>query len=347
MNTKIILLGILYFFSLSSAFAVSKEKMDYDFVYCTGRMKADISQEYKSCLTEAQSLFYSAENAHKLFLEDRPLDAALKYMDVLEEAARKQINGGSRCPYSVFTRCEFNYRYMQYFLEHKETPDTKYEVKRNDSSPSDDDLRVLIAKVAYIHNTMAEVCSKHKCNKAELLLIKHSKELYYSIQENKIRSHDIMYLLLCIKIDLSNSHWLGNVGDDLPFYPVFYKINQEINPLISRMKGNVLNGDDPLFNDYRLKIIDDMLMETEYDSRSPEMLYHYYAAMNIPRYGRLDQDLLNYIERDKVIFENLIYYLSTTPRGKITHAQVLHYGLYYSKTVKSLMLKYKNNSESR
>ena len=99
-------------------YSYSKEKVDYLVDQCIQNMKRDLSKSSSRCLKETEQNFFLVNDAHQLFMSDRPLDATIKYMRVLEQAASNQKQK-SDCPYKVFNYCSIHHLYMSYYLENQ------------------------------------------------------------------------------------------------------------------------------------------------------------------------------------------------------------------------------------
>lgn len=326
-------------------FDYSKERVDYVVDQCIQNMKRDLSKSSSRCLKESEQIFFLVNDAHQLFMSDRPLDATIKYMRVLEQAAAHQKEK-SICPYKVFNNCSIHHIYMSYYLLNQGLKKTTKKQNIASISPTDYERTFLAEEFIIIHNMLVKACNQNTCNDSVLDIIYLCKKLYDEITITPVDSHRIMHMIFAIRNSISIAHYSRQITSSVD--AALFDTNKRMPKLFSIMIKHVTIGRMPLFDKYRLQFINLAMKETNISSRCVEPLYMYYSSLNSFISGNLKNDILTYLEADGTIFKALIDFLyhsrysssCTTPLNEIYYPPFV-----ISDDIKQLIYSLKENTK--
>lgn len=196
---------ILCFLVISTSFAdTRKEAIDRNYKFKMNDMRQRLSQ---NCLDVLSPVINALEASHKLFLNDQPLDAALKNVEIIRVELPAYKNSGCNLSWVTYNMSAEDY--VWYYLRLSD------QIERTPEGPTPTDFEKfqLVNVVNSIRNKIENLCHEVTCDDNKTELIKYCDLMDEEMLSEHIDYYRILGLTNNIKRIISQAFYLQRISD--------------------------------------------------------------------------------------------------------------------------------------
>lgn len=196
---------MLLIFLLSTSYAhTTKEFIDQMYISYMAYMKNNLST---NCLSVLSPVISSLEASHELFLNDNPLEAVHKHVELQHDILPTYKHSG--CDLYHVTNSMLTSTYMQYYLDLK----GEIEKPHSDMEPTDFEKSQLVNVASSISNKIMSLCHSFSCGVYEMNIIYHCESIDGVMRSNSPDYYQLLSHADGIKLSISEA-WYRNTTSD-------------------------------------------------------------------------------------------------------------------------------------
>lgn len=190
MKTTFLSVFVFLVLSKGALAALSKEQVDGEVAYFRSFIVGQMWQQ--DCSSQVSLSLDQSDDAHKLFMADKPIAALYKELYWIEETSRFALQHPN-CPFHIIPRAQNGTLYATYAMEQGRlrtqpqlsTPETL-------SEPTEEQRKLLSDIYELSARRMIAACNKKPCSKEELKVIDYSKYIYDELNKTPVRYNYIL-----------------------------------------------------------------------------------------------------------------------------------------------------------